>query len=512
VPQIGGWFEIGVDRDTIKRERLKDVTVTIRPCANLACLGREKRECCIPMPKILLVDDDQLLTSLLQELLERESYEVQVIHQGKDGRIALRSNHYDLVILDWQLPDADGPDLCKEFRRSGGTTPVLLLTARADVSSKETAFSAEADDYLVKPFAPRELLARLKALLRRGKQSEASQAQESLQQSQSHPQPLSSSALPSAGPAHSSSRGGNPATTLREPGSNALGPDIGDALRTFADRYATIAPIGGGSTGLVFKARDVALKRFVALKVLHPGLVPSHESLSRFTQEAESVARLSHPNIVAIYDCGVTTSGAPYLVMEFIEGERLYDVLTRERQIPWERAVGFFLRLCDALAHSHSKGIIHRDIKPSNIMFQQIEEDKRMLKLLDFSIAKMLNRDDTQMLHKTLDGEVFGSPLYLSPEQFTGGKIDARSDIFSLGYMFYECVTGIKLFLGDNDLDTMYRRTVELPIPFGIVRPDLVLPETLQAIIFKCMAVEPEKRYQSVVQLRAELQQVTQGS
>jgi DNA-binding response OmpR family regulator/tRNA A-37 threonylcarbamoyl transferase component Bud32 len=446
------------------------------------------------MSRILLVDDDQLLTSLLKELLERESYDVQVFHQGKEARVALRTSPYDVIILDFQLPDANGPDLCREFRQIGGRTPVLLLTARNDVGSKEAAFDAEADDYLVKPFAPKELLARLKALVRRSKQSFALEKQPSQPEQSSLPKP------------------GLERTMQENIKGAASRLDVGEALRTFADRYETIAPIGGGSMGLVFKAKDVALKRYVALKVLHPELVPNHESLSRFTQEAQSIAQLSHPNIVAIYDCGVTANGVPYLVMEFIEGESLFDLLTRERQVPWERALGFFLRLCDALAHSHSRGIIHRDIKPSNIMFQKIEEDKSMLKLLDFSIAKVVNSSDQQLLHMSREGEVFGSPLYLSPEQFTGGRIDERSDMFSLGYMFYECVTGIKLFLGDNDVDTMFRRTVELPIPFKILRPDLVIPESLQSIIFKCMAVEPEKRYSSVAQLRSELQEVARAN
>jgi CheY-like chemotaxis protein len=417
------------------------------------------------MTKVLLIEDDLQLCIMLKLLLQAEKLDVQVCNSGLEAQKALDSEYYDVIVLDWDLPDLSGPAICRLYRQRGGRAPILLLVAKPDSLSKEAGFDASADDYLAKPFNPHDLLARLNDLLRRS------------------PKPI----IPS-----------QKTIVPNEP----QHPEIALALHMLGNRYDEIKQIGKGAMGLVFKATDKTLSRPVALKLLHPDFLPNAQSLTRFKQEAQNIARLLHPNIVTIYDFGVSTNGVPYLVMEYLNGSPLDDILMREHQIHPKQALKIFKQVCDSLVHAHGKGIIHRDIKPGNMMFQQIDPNLYVIKLLDFGISKWLQQPSNQAPNLTKSGEIFGSPVYMSPEQSLGLPVDHRSDIFSIGYVFYECVTGIKLFLGDNDLDTMHRRTVEQPLPFAVVRPDLNLPQSLESVIVKALAMQPKDRYQTAAELK----------
>ena len=424
------------------------------------------------MSKVLLIEDDLQLTIMLKVLLEAEKISVHVCNNGMEAQKALASDSYDAVVLDWDLPDLSSPAICRLYRQRGGKAPIMLLVAQPDKLG-QNGVEHGADDHLAKPFDPHDLIARLKTLMRR---------------------------TPRVAPVE-----------LKSAKDAPMHPDIAVAVHVLGSRYRDIEQIGTGAMGLVFKATDKTLDRFVALKLLHPDFLPSADSLTRFKREAQNVARLLHPNIVTIYDFGITPNGVPYLVMEYLNGSSLDDVLMREHQIHPKQALKIFKQVCDSLVHAHGKGIIHRDIKPSNMMFQMIDPNLYVIKLLDFGISKWLQQPSEDNM--TRNGELFGSPLYMSPEQSLGLPVDHRSDIFSIGYIFYECVTGIKLFLGDNDLDTMHKRTVEQPLPFNVVRPDLNLPRSLENVVLKALSMQPKDRFQTATELRWALEAInTAGS
>ncbi len=301
-------------------------------------------------------------------------------------------------------------------------------------------------------------------------------------------------------------------------GEVAVCPDDGTVLTpvsedvligtTIAGRYQILSFIGRGGMSVVYKARHLYMERVQAVKMLHAHLVSNAQSLKRFQQEAQAASHLAHPHIMGVHDFGISPQGQPYLVMDYLQGSSLAEVIERERQLSVERAINIFAQACDALAHAHQKGVVHRDLKPSNIMLIDTEEQPDFVKIVDFGIAKLLPQSEKQGQHLTQTGEVFGSPLYMSPEQCLAGNLDARSDIYSLGCVIYEAVTGKAPLTGGNMLETMYMHLNEPPLPFAKVRPDLDLPDELEAVVFKSMEKDPKNRQQSMTELKEELEKV----
>ncbi|MBC7998909.1 MAG: serine/threonine protein kinase, partial [Leptolyngbya sp.] len=211
---------------------------------------------------------------------------------------------------------------------------------------------------------------------------------------------------------------------------------------TFAEKYEILAVVGRGGMSTVYKARHTLMDSLVAIKILNSALVTDPSHMERFTQEAKALSALRHHNIVQVFDFGIFENAKPYLITEFLEGDSLADVLQVNTIIPVERAMHIFLQMCDGLAQAHKKGIVHRDLKTGNIVIVQEPDERDVVKILDFGIAKIIGNDDPNSQRLTREGEVFGSPLYMSPEQCTGGVVDARSDIYSLGCVMYEVLTG----------------------------------------------------------------------
>jgi len=275
---------------------------------------------------------------------------------------------------------------------------------------------------------------------------------------------------------------------------------------TLADRYQIVSVIGEGGMGVVYKARHMLMDRTVAIKTLHAHLASDEQTLRRFQREAKAASGLEHPNLITVYDFGVTPKGQPYLVLSYLQGTRLADVLDRDGHLPIERAVNIFIQACDGLAHAHSRGVIHRDLKPTNIMLIDNEERHELVKIVDFGIAKVLASGEAETQELTRTGEVFGSPLYMSPEQCQALLLDARSDIYSLGCVLYEALSGQLPFCGDNVYETMGKHVNESPRPFREVCPELEIPEEIEAVVFATMEKEPNKRLQSMSSFKEGLQ------
>ncbi len=276
----------------------------------------------------------------------------------------------------------------------------------------------------------------------------------------------------------------------------------------FAEKYLILSVLGEGGMSVVYLARHQAMDKLVAIKTLHTYLASKNTVLLRFKQEAQSVSRLSHPGIVAIHDYGVTEDATPYLVMDYLEGESLGALLARVGFLSEADAIHLFVQTAAAIAHAHSKGIVHRDIKPSNIMIENEGPDlsTAVVKIVDFGVAKLVEKADTSKLTQT--GEAIGTPLYMSPEQCMNQQMDTRSDIYSFGCVLYEALVGAPPLVADGLFATMMKHMHDVPDRFKTVRPGVQHSEALERIVFKSMAKDPAKRYQTMLDLKSDLESV----
>ena len=266
-------------------------------------------------------------------------------------------------------------------------------------------------------------------------------------------------------------------------------------------RYKILEVIGRGAMGVVYKAVDPVIDRVVAIKTINLSL--SKEDISeyeaRFQQEIKAAGRFSHPNIVTIYDVGKTDEVA-YMAMEFLNGRELKDILAAGTRLDVETTVELMLQVADGLAYAHEHGVVHRDIKPSNIMVIDLPNGV-FAKITDFGIARMPGS-----AVKTMTGIVLGSPRYMSPEQVVGKAIDHRSDVFSLGVVLYETLTGKSPFDGDNLTAIMYATANAHPAPPSSLNPSS--PKMLDLILEKALQKDVERRYQSMREFHNDLREV----
>lgn len=287
------------------------------------------------------------------------------------------------------------------------------------------------------------------------------------------------------------------------------GPDplIGTTIQ---DRYEVLDVLGKGGMGVVYKGKQLLIDRVVAIKMLRMDVAYDDNVLKRFQVEAKAASRLNHPNVIAVYDFGVVDSGQPYLVMDFVEGPNLADIIEKHGPVDYTRMANIFMQACDALEHAHNQNIIHRDMKPSNIVLLDTAEQNDLVKVLDFGIAKLMGADG-QGLHLTKTGDVVGSPLYMSPEQCTGQELDARSDIYSLGAAMYEALVGAPPLRGKTAMDTLSMHVTEPPLPFIVIKPSIPIPPEVEAIVMKCLEKDRNARFASMLELRDALAAVAEG-
>src|SRR2546425_7015938 len=275
--------------------------------------------------------------------------------------------------------------------------------------------------------------------------------------------------------------------------------------------YRILGKLGEGGMGVVYLAEDTLLGRRVAIKTIHsrPGADDRHFR-ARFLREARAVSALSHPHIATIYDYGETEDGEPYIVMELIKGSTLGELMLTEK-LTVGRSIEIIKQVAEALAEAHHHGIIHRDIKPTNVAINE----RGSVKVLDFGLAKQVAlaseaegdpEQPTLMVSHTREGVIVGTPLYLSPEQALGNQIDARSDLFSLGGLLYECIAGKPPFFGKSTADICAKVLRDDPPPPSTLNSDV--PKDLDRITLKSLAKKPEARYQSADEMISALESV----
>lgn len=271
----------------------------------------------------------------------------------------------------------------------------------------------------------------------------------------------------------------------------------------FNQRYELYHRLGRGGMAEVYLARDQLLDRPVAVKVLFPTLATEAGFVERFRREAQSAANLQHPNIVSVFDWG-EANGTYFIVMEYVDGQSLAEILREHGRVHPDRAAEVAGDVAGALGFAHRNGVVHRDVKPGNVL---IASDGAV-KVADFGIARALTDSSDHNLTKT--GSVMGTATYFSPEQARGAQIDPRSDIYSLGCVIYELTTGHPPFQGDGPMAIAYKHVQEAPVPPRQIDP--ALPETLEAITLKCLAKNPDNRYPSALDLRADLGRYLDGA
>lgn len=270
--------------------------------------------------------------------------------------------------------------------------------------------------------------------------------------------------------------------------------------KVVADKFQLLQLIGAGASSLVYRALQVDLGRTVAFKLLRTDLVSNALKIQRFSQEARLVARLDHPNICRVFDFGILSSGQPYLVLELVDGTSLSSVLKTEKLLPVPRAVRLMNEIALGLQEAHAHGIMHRDLKPGNIMVVTGKDDESV-KIVDFGLAKAFDAEREEQLSSS--GYLIGTPSYMSPEQVVGHSLDARTDIYSLGCIFYEMLTGKKAVEGQTAFEIMGEHLRNRP--HRLKYENLDIPPAIQEIALKCMQREADQRYQSVQELLAAL-------
>jgi len=265
------------------------------------------------------------------------------------------------------------------------------------------------------------------------------------------------------------------------------------------DRYEVGPLLGAGGMAEVYEGRDRLLARRVAIKVLLSQYARDQSFLLRFKREAQAAASLSHPNVVGVYDTG-SEDGTNFIVMEFVDGRTLKDVIRQEGPLYPDRAAEICADVCGALVAAHARGLIHRDIKPANVM---LTPDGKV-KVMDFGIARATTSETI-----TQTAAVIGTAQYISPEQAQGQTVDYRSDLYSLGCCLFEMLTGTVPFTGATPVAIAYRHVREDPTPPRMLNPDV--PPPLEAICLKAMAKLPDNRYQTAAELRSDLERYRNG-
>jgi eukaryotic-like serine/threonine-protein kinase len=283
---------------------------------------------------------------------------------------------------------------------------------------------------------------------------------------------------------------------------------------TLADRYEIVRRIGEGGMGAVYEARHCIIGKRVAIKVLLEKFLENQEFIARLLQEARLASSIGHQNIVDVTDFGTTRDGRAFVVMEFLDGEPLSELIMRDAPLPVERSLGIVKQVASALGAAHAKGIVHRDVKPENVYLVRRGESD-FIKVVDFGVSKAVrNREEssTEWQRLTRTGAVLGTPLFMSPEQASGGDdIDHRADIWAVALILYECLTGELPFRGNNYLGVVSQILNKQAQPPSALRPELGIPAAVDRVVMHGLDKDRTRRYQAMDALERDLDRLLAG-
>ncbi|HJQ26647.1 MAG TPA: protein kinase [Blastocatellia bacterium] len=422
---------------------------------------------------LLVVDDNEMNRDILSRILLRRGHRVAMAANGREALGLLEAQSFDLVLLDILMPELDGYETLARMKSSPALSqlPVIFISAFDDVPEKIKAFQAGGVDYITKPFQAEEVLVRAETQLQimRLQRALREQNQELLRK--------------------------NSELVEAQQRTDKVFSALADALpgQVLDQKYRLDEKIGSGGFGAVFRATHLGLNRAVAVKVFRP--MPgndSPEALARFRLEGISASRVSHPNAVAVLDCGISESGIAYLVMELLDGHSLASELQAQKALPLARVIEVVVPVCQVLAAVHEQGMVHRDIKPDNIFLHRTPEGE-IVKVVDFGLAKIFG-DEAHDAAKTVTGGIIGTPAYLAPERITGEGYDGRADVYSLGVIMFQMLTGHLPFEpkdGGAMALLMMHMTKEPPRPRDL---NSAVPPDIDALVLATLIKDPAER------------------
>jgi len=481
--------------------------------------------------RVLVVDDEEGNRDLLGRRLQREGYAVLTAAGGHEALALMAREPVDVVLLDVLMPDLDGLAVLERLKVDPAThdVPVIMISALDELSAIARCIEAGAVDYLPKPFEPVILRARLAASLaeKRFRDQErdlvralgvVTDAASAVEAGAYRPGQLGEVAqrgdavgrlarvmdrmATEVGERERRLRGRldllkGEITVARKTGDFAVSPE-NDRLRsgeTFAGRYTIESVLGRGGMGTVYKARDSELGEVVAIKTLRPELVKDEDSRERFKDEIRLTRRITHRNVVRTHDFG-EFDGLWYLTMEYVEGLTVRELLDVRGRLGVEPTLAIGTQLAESLVVAHEMGVIHRDIKPQNLLL----DDTGVLKVMDFGVARLAERTG----HHTQAGLIVGTPMYMSPEQLSGEEVDARADLYSVGVVLFELLTGDLPITAGTVMGLFTRVLSEPPKRAG----ELIagVPPGLDELIGQLLAKEADDRVPSAAVLVERLQ------
>jgi serine/threonine protein kinase len=388
--------------------------------------------------------------------LKRAGYVVTAAENGAKALELIDNEKFHLVLLDILMPGLSGIDVLQAVRIKYSLTelPIIMATAVDDTEEVVKALDLGANDYVIKPFDFPIVLARIKTHLRMGEATPATVSLNTVSVDTTTPQLL-----------------------------------IGEIIDK---KYKLESVIGMGGFGAVFQAEHLSLHQPVAIKILQTSLLTTSQDIMRFRREAVSACSIKHKNAVKVMDIDSTNWGSPYLVMELLIGETVADLLRLGGRISAKRSLEVLIPVADLLTEVHEEGIVHRDLKPSNIFLHQ-EEGEEIVKVVDFGLAKAIDQSlDSAKLTGT--GELLGTPAYMAPERLRNKEYDGKADMYSVGIMLYEMLTGEVPFLsreGDKMAVAMMQINDD-PIPLRAIQPDI--PHEIEDIVSRLLQKQPEQR------------------
>lgn len=435
---------------------------------------------------VFIVDDNLNNLEILEKLLSENNYRVRMANSGKRALRAIKAENPELIMLDINMPEMDGYQVCQELKGDVNTQniPIIFISALDDVWDKVKAFKFGASDYVTKPFQVEEVLVRIENQLMLSKLRKELEKKniELLAKNEELNKKNEELNRKNEELINSYQRANKIFSALSEvlPGAILDG------------KYRLEEKIGSGGFGSVYKATNLALKSTLAIKVFCPSNNSSPADLERFRLEGVSSCQINHSNAITIYDFAISSNGIAYLVMELLNGVSLADKLKKTKCLSLNKSLDIAIPICQVLAKAHLAGVIHRDIKPENVFLHQNDKGE-VVKVLDFGIAKLLGEaSDLEKLDTA--GVVLGTPTYLSPERILGEPYDGRSDVYSLGVMLYQMLTGVTPFVikKNNMASLIYMHMTQNPIPIRELNP--TIPEAMEALVMETLSKEPEKR------------------
>ena len=500
---------------------------------------------------VVIVDDQTVMRIGLKIVLERIPG-VKVVAEAQDGKEAINVSlrlRPAIILMDISMPNMDGIQATEIIKEKLPETRVVMFTSNEDEAAFLQALAAGADAYCLKDASERQLQSAMSAVLQGAKWldhglakrvlSESSSASQRLKRNLITPQQMKIFELIEHGLniEEIARKLGCDVTSVKmdlRTAVDCLEPDSmhkstrlmanlrpmlesSDAVKDYStgetrekqvddivsEKYRIEKVLGRGGMSVVYLARHISLGKLVAIKMMHLNMVATGSFLQRFEREAKIASSLNHTNIVGVHDFGEDAHGQPYLIMDYVNGETLEELIADRQKLDPGFCVPIFMQICDALTTMHNKGFVHRDLKPSNVIVK-VKSSGTHITLVDLGIAKSIV-ESSATARLTAHGQMFGSPTYMSPEQCIGQDADFRSDLYALGCLMYDALSGGPPFDHDSTYNVMWQHVNEPPSRLPFLEEHSKVPEHMQTIMFKLLQKAPNQRYQSADEVKAEL-------